>query len=367
MQEAWARLLAAVPGSRLLLHPFNPNWSSEYPIKRFCAGFDRVLAAHGVESGRLVVSTMRFHSRTGVKELLRVGDIYLDSFPFSGVNSLVDPLEIGIPVITWEGTTFRSRMGSALLRSLGLAEFVATDAGSYHAICTSLAGNVPRRAELRKTIANLMDRKPIFMDTLAASDAFGELLNLAYDELVQTGSQAFRQSRDIITATNDETTYSVATKVNSLLELGMTDEAARLVQKLLGFDPVSVVGRHLMGKVLLAQGRATRAIEYLLAAVYGGAAAAVIWRDLASAHRRSGNRTVALQALEVALRLDKNDAESWFMLAEFALECGHPKMLFEASQAFTRLAPDDPRTAWIAVQGEKFAPVPQYKKVVSII
>jgi protein O-GlcNAc transferase len=355
MQEAWARLLAAVPSSRLLVHPFNPNWSSEYPIKRFRAGFDRVLAAHGVEPDRLVVSTTRFHSRTDVKELLRVGDIYLDSFPFSGVNSLVDPLEIGIPVITWEGTTFRSRMGSALLRSLGLAEFVATDAESYHAICTGLAGNAPRRSELRSTIADLMDRKPIFMDTLAASDAFGELLNLAYDELVQTGSLAFRQSKAVITATNDMTIESVATTVNYLLELGMTDEAARQAQNLLGFDPVSVVGRHLMGKVLLAQGRVTRAMDYLLAAVHSGTAAAVVWRDLATALRRSGNRTGASQALEAALRLDVNDVESWFMLADCALECGQHEILVETSQIIMRLAPDDPRTSRIAGECTKLA------------
>lgn len=78
MQHAWARLLVAVPGSRLLVHPFNPNWSSRYPIKRFCAEFDRVLAAHGVASDRLVVSSVRFPSRTDVRELLRVGDLYLE-------------------------------------------------------------------------------------------------------------------------------------------------------------------------------------------------------------------------------------------------------------------------------------------------
>jgi len=348
MRVAWARLLAAVPDSRLLLHPFNPNWSSSYPVKRFLAEFAAVLEAHGISRDRLVVSSARFPSRTDVKELLRVGDIYLDTYPFGGVNSLIDPLELGLPVITWEGATFRSRMGAALLHSLGLAEFVATDAGSYHAICTGLAGNAPRRTELRNTIADLMDRKPIFMDTLAASDAFGELLNLAYDELVQTGSTAFRRSRAVITATIDVNVESVATTVNYLLELGMTDEAARQAQKLLGFDPVSVVGRHLMGKVLLAQGRVARAMDYLLAAVYSGTAAAVVWRDLATALRRSGNRTGASQALEAALRLDENDVESWFMLAEYAFEYGQHEILVEASQIITRLAPDDPRTSRIA-------------------
>ena len=33
--EVWGRILAAVPGSRLLLYPFNPNWSDVYPERPF--------------------------------------------------------------------------------------------------------------------------------------------------------------------------------------------------------------------------------------------------------------------------------------------------------------------------------------------
>ena len=353
MREAWARLLADVPNSRLLLHPFNPNWSSEYPIKRFRSELDGVLDKHGVARDRLIVSSARFPSRMDVKELLRVGDIYLDTFPFGGVNSLIDPLEIGIPVITWEGTTFRSRMGSALLRDLGLEQLIATDAKSYHAICAGLAGDPARRTELRTKIADLMDRKPVFMDTLASSDAFGELLLLAYDELAQVGRQTFRSSKTVITAETTESAESVAVTVSYLLELGMTDEAARQVQKLLASEPISVEARHLMGKLLLAQKRPARAVDYLVAAVNRGTAPAVVWRDLATALRRSGNRPGATQAIEASLRLDESDPEAWFILAEFAFECGHHEILVEASKIVSKLAPEDPRTARLAEASAK--------------
>ena len=91
----------AIPGSYLVIHPFNPNWSHSYPIERFCAEFDQVFASYGLDPKRLVISSVNFPSRTDVKELLRVGDVYLDTFPFGGVNSLIDPLEIGLPVVTW--------------------------------------------------------------------------------------------------------------------------------------------------------------------------------------------------------------------------------------------------------------------------
>ena len=97
------------------------------------------MAEHGVASERLLVSTEKFASRSDVKELLAVGDVYLDSFPFGGVNSLVDPLELGIPVIAWEGETFRARMGAALLRSLGLEDLVATNETHYREIAAALA------------------------------------------------------------------------------------------------------------------------------------------------------------------------------------------------------------------------------------
>ena len=136
----------------------------------------------------------------------------------------------------------------------------------------------------------------------------------------------------------------------------MAEEAARQVQKQLAAEPAGVEARHLMGKVLLAQNRVERAGEYLLAAVQAGTASAIVWRDLAVALRRGGNRDGATTALETALRLDQGDAESWFLLAEIAFECGHQKILDGISQVVSRLTPGDPRTARLAEVCTKLVP-----------
>jgi glycosyltransferase involved in cell wall biosynthesis len=195
MRHAWAKLLAATPGSRLFLHPFNPNWSSAYPIKRFAAAFDAVLAAHGVGPDRLVISGAHVPSRNDVKELLRVGDIYLDTFPFGGVNSLVDPLELGMPIVVWEGGLFRSRMGGALLRSLGLDQLIAAGETDYLSLATRLAGDRAGRGALRDRITAAMADHPVFLNAAAASDAFGSLLETAYDEILAVGRNEFRRRR----------------------------------------------------------------------------------------------------------------------------------------------------------------------------
>ncbi|RXK53024.1 hypothetical protein ESB00_15030 [Oleiharenicola lentus] len=152
MLELWARLLAAVPGARLLLHPLNDNGSSPYPIKRFCAEFDHVLEAHGVAPERLIVSSIRFPSCTDAGELLKLGDVYLDTHSFAGVHVAADALEHGLPVVTCEGGTFRSLTGAALLRSLGLDELIVSNDEAYLALCSELAYEPAYRAYFRSRI-----------------------------------------------------------------------------------------------------------------------------------------------------------------------------------------------------------------------
>lgn len=303
MQHAWARLLAAVPGSRLLVHPFNPNWASQYPIKRFCAAFDRVLAEHDVASDRLAVSSARFPSRADVGALLSVGDIYLDTFPFSGVNSLVDPLEAGVPVVVREGETFRSRMGAALLRQLGLPELVVSSDEACHEQVVYLARDASARADLRGRIRAVMERLPLFLDTLAASDAFGALLERAYDELADRGREAFRNVREPVVAPE------------------VADPAARRAR----------------GLELLAAGDSARATDYFLAAIQHDERNAALWRDLSIALRAADRVDEAVQCLQTSLKLAPRAIESWRQLADLAKVLGHGEIHRDATAMLERL------------------------------
>lgn len=311
MREVWARLLAAVPGSRLLLHPFNPNWASRYPIERFRAEFVAVLAAHGVAADRLAISTERFPSRNDVKALLRLGDVYLDTFPFGGVNSLVDPLENGTPPLAWEGDTFRSRMGAALLRELGLGELTVRDAAGYHALGVRLATDAAWRAELSGRIAERMERTPRFLDPLAASAVMGAVMEQAYDELVRVGREAFRRERT----------------------------------PLLGADAATPEWRRTEGRRLLAAGRCERAVTYLLSAIEHDERDPALWHDTAAAFFGAGQGDEAVQALEACLRLDGRSADGWALLAEIALARRHGELAGEALGMLRMLAPDDTRLA----------------------
>ena len=343
VQEAWASLLAAVPGSRLLLHSFNSVGESSYPIKRFCAGFDGVLAAHGVADDRLLISTMHFPSRTDVCGLLGVGDIYLDTYPFAGGNSLVDPLEAGIPVVVWEGSTFRSRMGGGLLRSLGLEELIVHDAAAYHELAVRLAKDRDWRGSLQRRIQDKMNCMPLFLDTLAASDSFGALVEKAYDELFQCGREAFRSESTPLVAEPVADPMAAIGSAAFLFSSGWFSEAADEARRILAAHPAHPAARQLLAAALLREERGDRALTYLLAAVRHAGNSAALWHDLAVALHHNGRTPESLQALQTCLRLDASRDDSRQMLQEWEAEAGDAETAAEAVKSTQSLAPGDLR------------------------
>jgi predicted O-linked N-acetylglucosamine transferase (SPINDLY family) len=175
MQETWAKVLRAVPKSRLLLLPFNPNWSSAFPVKQFERTLTEACARHGVSRDRFVLANS-LPSRADVKALERIADVYLDTFPFSGSISVIDPLELGLPPVVQEGTTHRSRMASALLRELDLPELITQDEATYIALAVRLGTDANYRQQLHKRILDAMARRPKFTDAAAYGRGLSELL-----------------------------------------------------------------------------------------------------------------------------------------------------------------------------------------------
>lgn len=186
MQEVWAEILAAVPKSKLLLHPFNPNWAKAYPEARFRAAFARTLSLHGVDVTRLVISNCKLPSRADVVALMAIGDVYLDTFPYSGSISLTDPLETGVPSVVCEGESLRSRQGAALLRDIGIEELITTNRDEYIAKAIELANDPMLRDQLRSRILRSVSSKPRYLDP----ELYGRQLGLVLEKVVQDGLEA---------------------------------------------------------------------------------------------------------------------------------------------------------------------------------
>ncbi len=182
LTETWAKILAAVPNSILVLYPFGPAWSSNYPALPFLERLHRIFAQHGIDKRRLVlINTLP--SPADIKECVKLADVYLDSYPYSGATSLLDPLQLGIPAIAWEENSLKSRQASALLREIHLADLIAQDESSYIQLATKLATNPQLRHHYRQQIQQQMQQNPPFLDSAAYSKKMGNL----FEQLFQGG------------------------------------------------------------------------------------------------------------------------------------------------------------------------------------
>ena len=85
-------------------------------------------------------------------------DISLDPFPQNGGVSTWESLQMGVPVITKLGSSASSRIGAAILRAIGLDDWVAEDDDRYVEIARKYRTMTSRlqllRAELPTRIAN---------------------------------------------------------------------------------------------------------------------------------------------------------------------------------------------------------------------
>jgi predicted O-linked N-acetylglucosamine transferase (SPINDLY family) len=171
---AWARVLLAVAGSRLIL-----RWAT-FADAAFAESIRRQFAAHGVAADRLIL-----RGRIGHRQLLDAYaeiDIALDPFPFAGGHTSCEALWMGVPVVTLPGTRPVSRQTYCFLANIGLTELAATDEADYVAKAVRLAGDAPRLAELRQSLRSRMAASPL-MDAAAFARAFEALLAEAWGDV----------------------------------------------------------------------------------------------------------------------------------------------------------------------------------------
>jgi predicted O-linked N-acetylglucosamine transferase (SPINDLY family) len=142
MLGLWARILLALPASRLLIQ-----------IDRGRAGAQWVRAAftrHGIPAQRLTlvtkVSSEAYYRRVGEV------DICLDTYPYTGCNTTADALWMGVPVVTLAGSTCVTRLGVSALALAGLEDLVTETPEAYVDTAVALARDLSRLRELRATL-----------------------------------------------------------------------------------------------------------------------------------------------------------------------------------------------------------------------
>ena len=149
----WARVLEAVPGSRLMLK--YKGYADASLRERICRQF----GAHGIPENRLLFSGQS--ARSEYLEAYNQVDIALDPYPFPGGTTTIEGLWMGVPVITLRGHRFVGHQGETILHNVGLPEWIAADADDYVAKAVAFAGNVQDLAALRAGLRERLLASPL--------------------------------------------------------------------------------------------------------------------------------------------------------------------------------------------------------------
>ncbi len=149
--EVWMRLLQAIPGSVLWLLEGNP-----------CSDENLRNAAHsrGIARERLVFSPRA--PNAAHLERHRHADLFLDTTPVNAHTSASDALWCGVPVVSWAGRSFASRVAGSVLHAVRSAEMIAASLEEYARLALSLAHDRERLRAIRARLLQERETLPLF-------------------------------------------------------------------------------------------------------------------------------------------------------------------------------------------------------------
>ena len=151
---AWARILDAVPDSRLVVK--SGALADTTVMERLTTRFAKL----GIKHDRLELRENSSHAEM----FMEYGDIdiALDTFPFNGGMTTLEALWMGVPVVTVAGNTVVSRQTVSALANIGLADELAfPDIEAYIQGAVALASDRTRLVKLRQEIRPRMTASPL--------------------------------------------------------------------------------------------------------------------------------------------------------------------------------------------------------------
>ena len=162
--DSWGRILSKVEGSVLLIYADN---------KSAQLNLTKEIVLRGIKPSRLI-----FGKRLPRPEYLaryRVADLFLDTHPYNAGATSSDALRMGLPVLTYAGNSFASRMGASILNAINLPELVTTTPEEYESLAIKLATHPEKFKIIKDKLVSNLSTAPLY-DT----PVFAQHLESAY-------------------------------------------------------------------------------------------------------------------------------------------------------------------------------------------
>ena len=149
--DRWMRILANVPDSVLWL-----LGSSEVVHETLKAA----ATASGISPDRIIFAA----KQPNPKHLARypLADLFLDTFPYGAHTTASDALWMGVPVMTFSGRGFASRVCASLVRAVGMPEMVCESPEDYVDKVIALGKDRAALKRCREKLARIRDSSVLF-------------------------------------------------------------------------------------------------------------------------------------------------------------------------------------------------------------
>ncbi|KAL2992825.1 hypothetical protein AAZX31_10G070200 [Glycine max] len=152
--QVWAKILCAIPNSRLVVKckPF----CCDSVRQRFLSTLEKL----GLEPLRvdLLPLILLNHDHMQAYSLM---DISLDTFPYAGTTTTCESLYMGVPCVTMAGSVHAHNVGVSLLSKVGLGNLIAKNEDEYVKLALKLASDISALQNLRMSLRELMSKSPL--------------------------------------------------------------------------------------------------------------------------------------------------------------------------------------------------------------
>lgn len=147
--ELWARVLQAVPDSRLLLFRHSMTGST-------CERILRQLTKQGIDGSRIDCRNALLTSVSSHLSIYKEIDVLLDTFPWGGHATVCEALWMGVPVLTLRGSTHAGRLAASILTAMGLEEWIGATVEDYVSLAIERTTDRTQLSALRSCLRSRM-------------------------------------------------------------------------------------------------------------------------------------------------------------------------------------------------------------------
>ena len=340
----WKKILDEIPNGLLA---FSPLKEAERP------SFVRQAGAAGIAKERIIFIPTSKDAKVN-RARYTLLDVALDTFPYSGGDTTLAALDMGVPVVTLCGERHAERTSYSLLMNLGVTSTIAYSEEEYVQIVTRLAREESFRksikAELEHGLANapmmniatyiknlesayLRALAPIPVKETADSDAlkqrFQEAVRLHQAGEINKASEIY----DHVISQQPDFPPALYLRGVIAKERGNYGRAAQLLQRAIAISPTYLDAQNALANVYLEQQNYTEALGVFNRVLQIQPNQLSALNGLGWAFFRMGKTVDAVKTFECATRTKPEDSVSHFNLG-----CAYQQMgqINEAAAAYTR-------------------------------